>query len=233
VAIVNWPDLPEALTNAVAVATSNAVYVLGGATKNGVSDKVLAIYLNDIKAGWKYVSTMPQPTAFAAAVFAQGQVYLMGGRKKGADGISEIYNQVFAWNIANNSWSKKAPLPDVVSAATAVTLPDQILFIGGDKGVVFHEVETLASKIAATNDLVVKNNLVTIKNKLQQTHPGFSKDILAYNLTTNTWRSFAQLTVAAPVTTYAFIFNHKIILPAGEVKPGVRTPLIQLGIINK
>jgi N-acetylneuraminic acid mutarotase len=157
----------------------------------------------------------------------------MGGRKKGADGISEIYNQVFAWNIANNSWSKKAPLPDVVSAATAVALPDQILFIGGDKGVVFHEVEMLASKIATTNDLVVKNNLTEIKNKLQQTHPGFSKDILAYNLTTNTWRSFAQLTVAAPVTTYAFIFNHKIILPAGEVKPGVRTPLIQLGTINK
>jgi N-acetylneuraminic acid mutarotase len=231
--IISWPDLPEALTNAVAVATSNAVYVLGGATKNGVSDKVLAIYLNDIKAGWKYVSTMPQPTAFAAAVFAQGQVYIMGGRKKGADGISEIYNQVFAWNIANNSWSKKAPLPDVVSAATAVALPDQILFIGGDKGVVFHEVEMLASKIATTNDLVVKNNLTEIKNKLQQTHPGFSKDILAYNLTTNTWRSFAQLTVAAPVTTYAFIFNHKIILPAGEVKPGVRTPLIQLGTINK
>ncbi len=233
VVIISWPDLPEALTNAVAVVTSNAVYVLGGATKNGVSDKVWAIYLNDITAGWKYVSTMPQPTAFAAAVFAQGQVYIMGGRKKGTDGISEIYNQVFAWNIANNSWSKKAPLPYVVSAATAVTLPDQILFIGGDKGVVFHEVEMLASKIATTNDLVVKNNLTEIKNNLQQTHPGFSKDILAYNLTTNTWRLFAQLTVAAPVTTYAFIFNHKIILPAGEVKPGVRTPLIQLGTINK
>ncbi len=233
VVIISWPDLPEALTNAVAVVTSNAVYVLGGATKNGVSDKVWAIYLNDITAGWKYVSTMPQPTAFAAAVFAQGQVYIMGGRKKGTDGISEIYNQVFAWNIANNSWSKKAPLPYVVSAATAVTLPDQILFIGGDKGVVFHEVEMLASKIAATSDLSVKNNLTEIKNNLQQTHPGFSKDILAYNLTTNTWRLFAQLTVAAPVTTYAFIFNHKIILPAGEVKPGVRTPLIQLGIINK
>ncbi len=233
VVIISWPDLPEALTNAVAVVTSNAVYVLGGATKNGVSDKVWAIYLNDINAGWKYVSTMPQPTAFAAAVFAQGQVYIMGGRKKGTDGISEIYNQVFAWNIANNSWSKKAPLPYVVSAATAVALPDKILFIGGDKGVVFHEVEMLASKIAATSDLSVKNNLTEIKNNLQQTHPGFSKDILAYNLTTNTWRSFAQLTVAAPVTTYAFIFNHKIILPAGEVKPGVRTPLIQLGTINK
>jgi N-acetylneuraminic acid mutarotase len=231
--IISWPDLPEALTNAVAVATSNAVYVLGGATKNGVSDKVWAIYLNDINAGWKYVSTMPQPTSFAAAVFAQGQVYIMGGRKKGTDGISEIYNQTFAWNIANNTWSKKAPLPYVVSAATAVALPDKILFIGGDKGVVFHEVEMLASKIAATSDLSVKNNLTEIKNKLQQTHPGFSKDILAYNLTTNTWRSFAQLTVAAPVTTYAFIFNHKIILPAGEVKPGVRTPLIQLGTINK
>jgi N-acetylneuraminic acid mutarotase len=231
--IISWPDLPEALTNAVAVATSNAVYVLGGATKNGVSDNVWAIYLNDIKAGWKHVSSMPQPTAFAAAVFAQGQVYIMGGRNKGADGISEIYNQTFAWNIANNSWSKKAPLPYVVSAATAVALPDKILFIGGDKGVVFHEVEMLASKIAKTNDLVVKNNLTEIKNKLQQTHPGFSKDVLTYDPILNKWSPYAQLGFTAPVTTNAFLFNHKIILPAGEVKPGVRTPLIQLGTINK
>jgi N-acetylneuraminic acid mutarotase len=233
VVIINWPDLPEALTNAVAVATSNAVYVLGGATKNGVSDKVWAVYLNDIKAGWKYVSNMPQPTAFAAAVFAQGQVYIMGGRNKGTDGISEIYNQTFAWNIAKNSWSKKAPLPYVVSAATAVALPDKILFIGGDKGVVFHEVEMLASKIAATSDLVVKNNLTEIKNNLQKTHPGFSKDVLAYDPTLNKWSPYAQLGFTAPVTTNAFLLNHKIILPAGEVKPGVRTPLIQLGTINK
>ena len=233
VVIISWPDLPEALTNAVAVATSNAVYVLGGATKNGVSDKVWAIYLNDIKAGWKYVSNMPQPTAFAAAVFAQGQVYIMGGRNKGTDGISEIYNQTFAWNIANNSWSKKAPLPYVVSAATAVALPDQILFIGGDKGVVFHEVEMLASKIAVTNDLVVKNNLTEIKNNLQKTHPGFSKDVLAYDPILNKWSPYAQLGFTAPVTTNAFLLNHKIILPVGEVKPGVRTPLIQLGTINK
>jgi N-acetylneuraminic acid mutarotase len=233
VVIINWPDLPEALTNAVAVATSNAVYVLGGATKNGVSDKVWAVYLNDIKAGWKHVSSMPQPTAFAAAEFAQGQVYIMGGRNKGTDGISEIYNQTFAWNIANNSWSKKAPLPYVVSAATAVALPGKILFIGGDKSVVFHEVEMLAAKIAATTDPETKNNLTEIKNNLQKTHPGFSKDVLAYDPILNKWSPYAQLGFTAPVTTNAFLLNHKIILPAGEVKPGVRTPLIQLGTINK
>jgi N-acetylneuraminic acid mutarotase len=207
--------------------------VLGGATKNGVSDKVWTVYLNDIKAGWKHVSNMPQPTAFAAAVFAQGQVYIMGGRKKGADGISEIYNQTFAWNIAKNSWSKKAPLPYVVSAATAVALPDKILFIGGDKSVVFHEVEMLAAKIAATTDPETKNNLTEIKNNLQKTHPGFSKDVLAYDPILNKWSPYAQLGFTAPVTTNAFLLNHKIILPAGEVKPGVRTPLIQLGTINK
>ena len=233
VVIINWPDLPEALTNAVAVATSNAVYVLGGATKNGVSDKVWAVYLNDIKAGWKYVSNMPQPTAFAAAVFAQGQVYIMGGRNKGTDGISEIYNQTFAWNIAKNSWSKKAPLPYVVSAATAVALPDKILFIGGDKGVVFHEVEMLAAKIAATTDPETKNSLTEIKNDLQKTHPGFSKDVLAYDASLNKWSPYAQLDFTAPVTTNAFLFNHKIILPVGEIKPGIRTPYIWVGSFKK
>ena len=233
VVIINWPDLPEALTNAVAVATSNAVYVLGGATKNGVSDKLWAVYLNDIKAGWKYVSNMPQPTAFAAAVFAQGQVYIMGGRNKGTDGISEIYNQTFAWNIAKNCWSKKAPLPYVVSAATAVALPDKILFIGGDKGVVFHEVEMLAAKIAATTDPETKNSLTEIKNNLQKTHPGFSKDVRAYDASLNKWSPYAQLGFTAPVTTNAFLFNHKVILPVGEIKPGIRTPYIWVGSFKK
>lgn len=74
---------------------------------------------------------MPQPTSFAAGSILNGQVYIMGGRCKGADGISKIYNQVFAWDIENNTWYEKAKLPEVVSAATAVTSSDSsILFIG-------------------------------------------------------------------------------------------------------
>jgi N-acetylneuraminic acid mutarotase len=232
--VLTWPNLPEALTNAVAVATNYAVYVFGGANSKGVSNKVWALYFDNIKAGWKHVSTMPLPTTFAAATLLNGQVYIMGGRCKGADGISKIYNQVFAWDIENNTWFEKAKLPETVSAATAVTSNDSsILFIGGDKIVVFHEVEMLAAKIAATSDTTIKKELTVVKNNLQKTHPGFSKDVLKYNSVSNTWGPYAQLSFTAPVTTHAFINNNKIYLPAGEIKPGIRTPKIWVGSFKK
>lgn len=232
--VIAWPNLPEALTNAVAVATNAAVYVFGGASSKGVSNKVWALYLNNVKAGWKQVSTMPQATAFAAASLLNGQVYIMGGRCKGADGISKIYNQVFAWDIENNTWHEKAKLPESVSAATAVTIKDSsILFIGGDKIVIFHEVEMLAAKIAATSDTIIKMELTIVKNNLQKTHPGFSKDVLKYNPVSNTWGPYAQLSFTAPVTTHAFINDNKIYLPAGEIKPGIRTPKIWVGSFKK
>ena len=232
--VITWPSLPEALTNAVAVATNAALYVFGGANSKGVSDNVWALYFDKITAGWKHVSDMPQPTSFAAASLLNGQVYIMGGRCKEADGISKIYNQVFAWVIENNTWYEKAALPETVSAATAVTTNDSsILFIGGDKSVVFSEVELLAAKIAATTDISIKKELAIIKNNLQKTHPGFSKDVLKYNRVSNTWGPYAQLSFTAPVTTHAFINNSKIYLPAGEIKPGIRTPKIWVAALKK
>ena len=232
--VITWPSLPEAFTNAVAVATNAALYVFGGANGKGISSKVWALYFDKLTAGWKHVSDMPQPTTFAAASLLQGQVYIMGGRCKGADGISKIYNHVFAWDIENNAWHEKAKLPEAVSAATAITTNDSsIIFIGGDKSVIFHEVELLAAKINATSDTTIKKELTAIKNNLQKTHPGFSKDVLKYNSVSNTWGTYAQLSFTAPVTTHAFINNNKIYVPAGEIKPGIRSPKIWVGAIKK
>lgn len=232
--IIELPSLPIAISNAVAVATENAVYVLGGANKEGVSNKVWKLALNNIKKGWTVQASMPQPTAFAAAAIANEHIYIMGGRCKEANGISKIYKEVYAFDIENNLWEQKASLPETVSAACALAIDNnKILFIGGDKIVVFHEVEMLAAKIAATTDTTIKKELTVVKNNLQKTHPGFSKDVLAYDASLNKWSPYAQLGFTAPVTTNAFLFNHKIILPVGEIKPGIRTPYIWVGSFKK
>lgn len=232
--IIELPSLPIAISNAVAVATENAVYVLGGANKEGVSNKVWKLSLNNFKKGWTAQASMPQPTAFTAAAIANEHIYIMGGRCKEANGISKIYKEVYAFDVENNFWEQKASLPETVSAACAVAIDNnKILFIGGDKIVVFHEVEMLAAKIAATTDTTIKKELTVVKNNLQKTHPGFSKDVLAYDATLNKWSPYAQLNFTAPVTTSAFLFNHKILLPVGEIKPGIRTPYIWVGSFKK
>ena len=232
--IIELPSLPIAISNAVAVATENAVYVLGGANKEGISNKVWKLALNNIKKGWTVQASLPQPTSFAAAAIANEHIYIMGGRCKEANGISKIYKEVYAFDVENNFWEQKASLPETVSAACALAIDNnKILFIGGDKIVVFHEVEMLAAKIAATTDTTIKKELTVVKNNLQKTHPGFSKDVLAYDASLNKWSPYAQLSFAAPVTTNAFLFNHKIILPVGEIKPGIRTPYIRVGSFKK
>ena len=232
--IIELPSLPIAISNAVAVATENAVYVLGGANKEGISNKVWKLALNNIKKGWTAQASLPQPTSFAAAAIANEHIYIIGGRCKEANGISKIYKEVYAFDVENNFWEQKASLPETVSAACALAIGNgKILFIGGDKGVVFHEVEMLAAKIAATTDPETKNSLTEIKNNLQKTHPGFSKDVRAYDASLNKWSPYAQLGFTAPVTTNAFLFNHKIILPVGEIKPGIRTPYIWVGSFKK
>ena len=232
--IIELPSLPIAISNAVAVATENAVYVLGGANKEGVSNKVWKLSLNNFKKGWTAQASMPQPTAFSAAAIANEHIYIMGGRCKEANGISKIYKEVYAFDVENNFWKQKASLPETVSAACAVAIDNnKILFIGGDKIVVFHEVEMLAAKIAATTDTTIKKELTVVKNNLQKTHPGFSKDVLAYDPALNSWSPYAQLNFTAPVTTSTFLFNHKILLPVGEIKPGIRTPYIWVGSFKK
>jgi N-acetylneuraminic acid mutarotase len=232
--IIELPHLPIAITNAVAVATDNALYFLGGANKEGVSNRVWKLALNNIKKGWTAQASLPQPTSFAAAAIANEHIYIIGGRCKEANGISKIYKEVYAFDVENNFWEQKASLPETVSAACALAIGNgKILFIGGDKGVVFHEVEMLAAKIAATTDPETKNSLTEIKNNLQKTHPGFSKDVRAYDASLNKWSPYAQLGFTAPVTTNAFLFNHKVILPVGEIKPGIRTPYIWVGSFKK
>ena len=232
--IIELPHLPIAITNAVAVATDNALYFLGGANKEGVSNRVWKLALNNIKKGWTVQASLPQPTSFAAAAIANEHIYIIGGRCKEANGISKIYKEVYAFDVENNFWEQKASLPETVSAACALAIDNnKILFIGGDKIVVFHEVEMLAAKIAATTDTTIKKELTVVKNNLQKTHPGFSKDVLAYDASLNKWSPYAQLSFAAPVTTNAFLFNHKIILPVGEIKPGIRTPYIRVGSFKK
>jgi N-acetylneuraminic acid mutarotase len=56
-------------------------------------------------------------------------------------------------------------------------------------------------------------------------HPGFAKDILAYDTTADTWTEAGQVP-ATQVTVPAVAWNEQYVFPNGEIRPGVRTPEI-------
>jgi len=79
--------------------------------------------------------------------------------------------------------------------------------------------------IQAEQDPVKRNLLNDEKIKLQASHPGFSKDVLMYNTALDTWTIVGTIPFESPVTTSAVkIDEHTVLIPAGEIKAGVRTP---------
>ncbi|MBL7133245.1 MAG: sodium/solute symporter [Phycisphaerae bacterium] len=60
-------------------------------------------------------------------------------------------------------------------------------------------------------------------------HPGFPRDILAYHTITDTWVKAGRMPGRSPVTTTAVRWDDGIVIPSGEIRPGIRTPRVWQG----
>jgi SSS family transporter len=75
------------------------------------------------------------------------------------------------------------------------------------------------------NDSIIKN-LINKRDHILNNHPGFSKDIIAYNTITKKWFVYDSLAAKIPVTTLSFKNNDDFVIVSGEVTPGIRTPKV-------
>ncbi|MBS1920482.1 MAG: galactose oxidase [Bacteroidetes bacterium] len=237
VIIKNLPDLPVPVTNASATSDGNIVYVAGGETTTGVSDLFFSLDLKKTKAGWRKLPSLPQPTSHAVMVVQlngkNSSVYLIGGRKKNKTGVSDLYSSVFRFDIKKNQWEQRQSLPYALSAGTGISTADQGIFIfGGDRGETFHKTEELIASINNETDSAKKELLNTQKIQLQSTHPGFSHDVLLYNTEKNEWKIVDEIPFDSPVTTTTVKYKNDVFIPGGEIRAGVRTPQILLGILK-
>ncbi|MGJ8696911.1 MAG: sodium:solute symporter family transporter [Verrucomicrobiaceae bacterium] len=153
-----------------------------------------------------------------------GKFYLFGGRDF-ADSEEEEEGRIFGmdwlsdcWELeaASGTWKRLADLPESRSAAPSMAVPvgaSSLLMLGGVT------VDFLKEQIAARPEL----------NGQGMDHPGFPGSVLSYNTVTDRWAdagSFPMEGALAPVTTPVVFWNGKVILPTGEIKPGVRSPQV-------
>ena len=235
--VIAYPSLPIGLTNAAATFINNKVFVVGGETAQEATTYFFELDLTNTKAGWKTLAGIPHAVSHAVLVgLANDQqqlLYLIGGRKKNNNGISTLYQEVYAYDLNNHNWKEKAPLPYALSAGTGIWYNlDQVVVFGGDRGTVFSQVEKLLAAIAIETDPVKKQTLINQKNQLQETHPGFSKELLLYQAKTNLWQVIGTIPFDTPVTTTAVKWNDGVFLPSGEIKAGVRSPHILKATIH-
>lgn len=221
------PDLPVSVTNAAATAIGTNIYLVGGDRTEGVSDLFYKLNTEDPSVGWQQLPSLPHAAANGVLINNGSILYYLGGRKKGSDGISEFYSNVYAFSTTSNNWEEKEPLPYALSAGTGALInKNEIMLFGGDKGSRFHETEKIIQQINAATDSAEKQKLIDQKTVLQKTHPGFSNELLVYDLQKNKWNIRGKLPFTTPVTTTAVTSKNFIFLPSGEIRAGIRTPQI-------
>jgi len=228
--IQNLPALPFAVTNAALTCKDDKLYLAGGEINNGVSNNFLLLDLNDTSKGWQQLPHLPQAVSHAVMVMQSdgvGSIYLIGGRKKNDNGISDLYAYTFAFDFIKNEWVQKQSLPYALSAGTGIaTGKNYMVLFGGDKGKTFHKTEMIIAAINAEKNDVKKKQLIEEKARLQSAHPGFSKEVLMYNTVEDKWKVIDTMPFPVPVTTTATQWNDQIYIPGGEIKAGVRTTQI-------
>lgn len=236
------PDFPIHITNIGLTHIGNVVYAIGGDEATKSSDLFLSLDLNSSHPEWKTLPKLPIALANSVAVVQKDKdgisIYVIGGRTKTASGISDLHNTTFAFNIKKQIWESRVNISDGknttnFSAGAGVAVGNHfILIVGGDNGETFHKIETYLSQIAQTNSPEEKAKLAVEKNLLNTNHYGFYKGILLYDTLANSWSKIGELPFLAHVTTTAAMWNDKIVLSNGEIKPGIRTPDVMLGTIK-
>ena len=106
-----------------------------------------------------------------------------------------------AWRYRpGHGWQRLADLPKpcVAGPTPAPSLDAGFLLLGGDDG----------SRVGF--------------QPLDQ-HPGFPGTILAYDSKADTWREIGEVP-ASRVTVPTAFWHDRVVIPSGEVRPGVRSP---------
>lgn len=233
--IVSSPfvPLPVPLTNLSALRAGDRIFVAGGVATDSVSNKMYALDYKATQPAWKELARLPAPVSNFVMVNLGNEIYVAGGRCAREDGISALYNSLYAYDISTGRWTEKSGLPYALSAGTGIGIKDRyILMFGGDRGEIFHRTELLIRQIGNEEDSARKSELIAEKNELQRVHPGFDNTILIYDKDGDMWKIAGSLPFPVPVTTVATRCGDEVIIPSGEVRPGVRTPHILTGMIK-
>ncbi len=167
---------------------------------------------------------------YSVAGVKGGKFYLFGGRdfveseEKKANRIEGLDFLKDCWelDLSSGAWKRLADLPEAKSAAPSMALPigaSSLLMLGGVP------VDFWRDQVAARPEI----------NGQGMEHPGFPASILSYNIVTDQWTEAGSLPLAgtfAPVTTPVVFWDDKVIIPTGEIKPGVRSPQVLIAEVG-
>lgn len=232
--IQELPNLPLPLSNASIVFIDEALYLIGGENGDTVSNRIYKLDISQPGQDWTSWLELPYALTHTVALAGtNGEIIIVGGRKRNERGRSTIYDRVFSVGTKDKSLRDLPRLPNPLAAGTGVcTSNGDYILIGGDDASTFHVAEQIILDISAETDSLKREALIREKNKILQTHPGFSKNVWRLKSgRDNEWKLISELTLHSPVTTTAIKWKDYIIIPSGEIRAGIRTANILRGYL--
>ena len=143
-AVAEWlwksmPPTPTPRTEASVVIVDDWIFIIGGFTPIGITDKVEAM---DLKTGsWTTRSSLPLPLHHSTASAVNGKIYVIGGFE------NSLWNPVahtFEYEPKTDRWTRKKTMPTPRGALASAVINGKIHLIGGAYKQFFRLINTSA-----------------------------------------------------------------------------------------
>ncbi len=214
IGVTEMPSLPAPAAYATGAMIGRTVYIAGGLSRPEREGPPLHTFwsldLSNPELGWEELEPWPgEPRFLSVAAVQGGSFYLLSGATMvEADGAwkREYLSDGYRYT-PGKGWSRIAdlPRPAVAAPSPAPSLgAHHFGVIGGDDG----------------------SNMGF--DPLSE-HPGFTRETLVYHTVTDTWSLRSEIPFTSPVTVPTVNWQGKLVIPSGEVRPGVRSPSVWMG----
>lgn len=235
-----FSNLPEHFTPTGGVIYNQLLYITGHDTKENL------LYTFSPTTGcWSKNAGIPGgirsdvSTTMLCEMGDSSRIYTFGGRHIDGDELI-IYNDFWCYSPEKQLWNQGGMMgipglkPLVMMAAPAIAYTNgEIYFFGGDEGIRLKRRFELEKQIKKSHGLHKEKNIKKLR-RLYVKHSGFSNAIIRYNTFLNSWEEVGKTNIQhLPVATTAIWWKNKIIIPAGELKPGIRSNHILEIDLNK
>ncbi len=219
---IEYPSLPSPCVYGQATLIGDVIYLAGGQSGSELDSAMNNFWALDLSGKadpdtfqWKQLASW-SATPRAFNIVAQQHngheecVYVFSGRRQVNHSV-EFLRDMWEYAPSSQQWRKRHDLRRSVCAGIGIGFGrHQILVLGGDDGALFHRTD-----------------------ELQDAHPGFPKEALAYNTHSNTWSSWGA-TPQNHVTTTPVLWKDRIIVASGEVRPRVRSTAVwSISVLGK
>ncbi|ONI67687.1 galactose oxidase [Kribbella sp. ALI-6-A] len=211
------PSLPRPMSYAVAGLVGTTLFVAEG-------PDFLALDFSNLSRGWIALPPWPgPPRTVAVGTAAQGRFHLISGRSQAADKSWRFHTDAYAYDPRRSTWTRLPDLPFCVTAGQAHPTRNGLMVLGGDKDLtrwnkIQHHTALRDAAPPGSPTWTEHNNVITWT---YDHHTGFNSEILHY--AANRWTVTGHFPGPPQVTTPAVPHANGLVIPTGEIRPGVRT----------